>query len=107
VPTVEPRKKLLYTLAMAKKRKTREEKIRTRLRQLEKRLQEKTQPEILAAKVKRQKEKASQPKTELKIKETEYSQTPKYLSADLKRAFYLTLLAISLEVVVYWWLKIK
>lgn len=92
---------------MAKKRKTREEKIRTRLRRLEKRLQEKTQPEILTTKVKGQKEKVPQPKTELKIKETDYSQAPKYLSADLKRTFGLTLLAISLEVVVYWWLKIK
>lgn len=92
---------------MAKKRKTREQKIKTRLRRLEKRLQEKTQSEAPSPKVKRKKEAVLEEKITPKIKETAYSQAPKYLSADLRKTLALTLLAISLELVVYWWLQIK
>lgn len=92
---------------MAKKRKTREQKIKIRLRKLEKQLQEKTEPQPLNVPVKPQKEKPVRSEVEANTKETAYSQAPKYLLADLRKTLALTLLAISLELVVYWWLKIK
>ena len=96
---------------MAKKRKTREQKIRAKLRRLEKKLQEKaeekTEKETLKTKVKRQKKKATSVRFEARKEETAFSDTPKYLWLDLRKTLYLTLLAISLEFVVYWWVRIR
>ena len=92
---------------MGKKRKTREQKIRAKLRKLEKQLQEKTKKETPEIKVKRQNEKVALEKLEAKKEETAYPEASKYLLLDLRRTFLLTLFAISFELVVYWWVRIK
>lgn len=96
---------------MGKKRKTKEQKIRAKLRRLEKKLQEKVEEkaekEALKTKVKRQKKKVGSKRIEAKIEETAYSNAPKYLWLDLRKTLFLTLLAISLEFVVYWWVRIR
>lgn len=96
---------------MGKKRKTKEQKIRAKLRRLEKKLQEKVEEKAekkaLKTKVKRQKKKVGSKRIEAKIEETAYSNAPKYLWLDLRKTLFLTLLAISLEFVVYWWVRIK
>jgi len=92
---------------MGKKRKTREQKIRAKLRKLEKKLQEKTKKETPEIKVKRQNEKVALEKLEAKKEKIAYPEASKYLLLDLRRTFLLTLFAISFELVVYWWVKIK
>lgn len=92
---------------MGKKRKTREQKIRAKLRRLEKKLQENTKKEEFKTKVKREKEKVTSGRFEARKEEIGCPDASKYLLLDLRKTLILTLLAISLELVVYWWLNIK
>lgn len=92
---------------MSKKRKTKEEKIRVKIRRLQKQLAEGGAPKRTKTKVKEQKEDVAPLKPEPSIKEITYPKTQNYLFFDLRKTAILTLIAIGLELVVYWWLKTK
>ena len=88
---------------MGKKRKTKEQKLRAKLRRLEKKLKEQKSEE----KIKREKKKKGLEELKTSTKEKGVSYAPKYLIADLRKTFFLTLLAIGFELVVYWFLEIR
>ena len=92
---------------MGKKRKTKEQKLRAQLRRLEKKLKEQRQKEKSEEKIKREKKKKGPEELKTSTKEKGVSYAPKYLIADLRKTFFLTLLAIGFELVVYWFLEIR
>jgi hypothetical protein len=90
---------------MGKKRKTREEKIRTKIRKLQKQLKEREPQEKTKAEIQGEKEKIVILKPPPPTLKTGDSFNRSYLFSDLRKTFLLTLLAISLELMVYWWLE--
>lgn len=91
---------------MGKKRKTREQKIRAKLRRLEKKLRVEAQVEPGVGKNNTLRAKAAEEQPVILADKTDAASLS-YVLSDLKKTAILALLAISVEIVVYWWLKLK